>query len=102
MAEKKDKTAEDQYPAGSKFFRSSIAGMTVLVNADDEEARKSVRFAPHAYKNGMGDIDRVGFLFTDDADVIARLEQLHEVVQMSEKDFRAALDKSEPLGFAQV
>lgn len=74
-----------------KYFKSvEYAGLTVL-----KEDQSSVRFTPY-FDTFKGDTVRVGFLVTDDKEVVDRLVSLGGgVSEVDEKEYKDAVKKLE-------
>lgn len=74
----------------AKHFRStSAAGMTILVDGEER-----ARFVPF-FDTYKGDKVRVGYLETDDKDVIERLENDNTVESVSADEFKKETSKLE-------
>lgn len=94
-----DQNNSSNQSAGTKFFRTNIAGLTVVtgeVNAEDAEAGRvappSVRF--EAFEERVrGDKVVVGYLATDNAVAIKKLVKDPNVETITEKEFNDATNE---------
>lgn len=85
---------KEEQPKGAKFFRSAVySGLVVLVDGE-----RKARFTPH-FDTFKGDRVQVGYLATNDKDVIERLQGMSEVEEIDQKQYDK--DTSE-LEFAPV
>lgn len=76
------KHVPEKQGTGTKFFRSAqYAGLVVLVDGEQK-----ARFTPH-FDTFKGDKVLVGYLATNDKDVIKRLDGMSEVEEVSQKDY---------------
>jgi hypothetical protein len=86
-----DKAKAEKAEAGKKFFKSvEYAGLSVL-----KEDGSTVRFTPY-FDTFKGDTVRVGFLETEDKEVVDRLVSLGGgVTEVDEKEYKEAAKKLE-------
>jgi len=81
-AEKQAKADEKAKATGLTYLRSpEYAGLTIV-----KEDGTTVRFVPY-YDTYKGDKVKVGFLATDDKEIVERCESLGNIEVISEKEF---------------
>lgn len=89
--------------ANVKYYRSGVAGLEVVVAPPDESkgevAPQTVRFAPYREKE-FGDVTKVGYLATDNAVAISKLEGDPNVTEIDQDEYdKATGEGSAPVGY---
>lgn len=92
--ENKDKPEAPKAKSGTKFFRSRLAGLAIVVGESDPlhpVAPETVRFVPH-YERYQGDRVTVGYLATDNKRALEVLATDGNVEEISAKEYKDATE----------
>ncbi len=91
---------QEEYPDGSKFFRSAITGLFIKtgnpIKSEGNVAPRGVRFVPYHFSRFDGDVSKFGYLATADAKALKILETDINVVQISEEEYLEETDVTNP------
>ncbi len=87
--EQQQEAAQRAKLKATKYFRSTIAGLSVRIGDGNGVTPEVVRFVPF-YERVNGDDTRVGYLATDDDRAIAACEADYHVTTITKKDYDAS------------
>lgn len=84
----------NQEKSSKRYFRTPIAGLSVVVDSPDEGqvVPKTVRFTPYVYKTEVGEELLFGYLETDNKKAIAALEVDSNVTEIDQESFEKYTD----------
>lgn len=103
-----DQNSSTSQTAGTKYFRTNIAGLTVVIGEVDAKDAEAGRVAPpsvrfEAFEERVrGDKVVVGYLATDNAVAIKKLAKDPNVESISEKEYSEATDEDKGAKRARV
>lgn len=88
--------APQQPRAALKYYRTNIAGLSVVVGqAEDQYASpETVRFIP-ILQRWDGDMQKFGYLATDNAEAIKKLNADHRVVSIDKSEFDGIMERAD-------
>lgn len=91
MADKKEE-------ATKKFYRSPLAGLSVVVGEplEGQVAPQTVRFTPYEYTSEVGEKLVFGYLETDNARAIEILDNDFNATEISEDEYKKYTDVENP------
>lgn len=78
----------------TKYYRSAIAGLSVVVGEplEGQTAPQTVRFTPYFYKTDMGEELLHGYLKTSNPVAIEKLENDFNVTEIDQEAFKKYTD----------
>lgn len=101
-SEEKQNPAAQEFDSDFQFFRSTIAGLSVPLLANDPDDRgellQEVAFTPvELFNEDIGEHYRIGLLATDEQDVIEVLLEDPNVTEITLDEYNDLVTKSKPV-----